>query len=194
MNLFTSRIHLDFIEQEFDRIHNGYWYYNNGHATYITGLHYFYVNYWTLENGEAPEYRDCDRRYFCFYDYCRKQPHIYGIIRSKKRREGATSQATATLVRQAITQKKAFCGIVSKTGKDAKDCFIKMVQPGFRALPIFLKPRVQDAESKTELFFLARKSQVKRKKGSVRKKGEMFDSNMGLGSIIDYRTTELKFL
>ena len=33
-----------FRQQEWDRRLNGYWFYNNGVPTYITGLHYFYLN------------------------------------------------------------------------------------------------------------------------------------------------------
>ena len=35
----------DFIIQEWRRINDGYWFLNNGQVTYITGLHYFYLNY-----------------------------------------------------------------------------------------------------------------------------------------------------
>ena len=34
---------VDFIEEEFDRRENGFWFMNNGTPTYITGSHYMYL-------------------------------------------------------------------------------------------------------------------------------------------------------
>lgn len=179
---------ISFIRREGSRIINGYWFMNEGEKTYITGLHYFYLNYWTLENGDSPDYRDVDRRYFYFQEYCEKLPQCYGIIRIKKRREGATSQATCYLVWKAITQKKSFCGIVSKTGKDASDAFVYMVMNGYRNLPVFLKPRVEEDDTKTELVFKKKKD---KRKVKSRDKGQVFDDDIGLESKINWKNTAL---
>ena len=37
--------YVDYIEQEFDRRDNGYWFINNGKPTYITGTHYMYLQW-----------------------------------------------------------------------------------------------------------------------------------------------------
>ena len=148
----------EFIVKEIKRINEGYWFFNYGEPTYITGLHYFYLNYWTLEDGSKPDYREVDRRWFYYQDHCETLNHCFGIVRIKKRREGATSQATCYLVWKSITKKKSFCGIVSKTGKDASDAFIYMVMNGYRSLPVYLKPRAEDEDTKTELVFREKKS------------------------------------
>ena len=178
----------DFIIKEGEKIAKGYWYMNDGEPTYITGLHYFYLNYWILENGEYPDYRDVDRKYFYFQEYCEKLPQCYGIIRIKKRREGATSQATCYLVWKAITQKKSFCGIISKTGKDAFEAFVYMVMNGYRNLPVFLKPRVEEDDTKTEIVFRKKKD---KRKVKVRDKGQMYDDDIGLESKINWKNTAL---
>ncbi len=189
--LYTDEM-IAFIERELERIDNGYWFYNRDVLTYITGEHYFYLNYWTLENDEKPDYRDADRKWFYFKQYCEQQSNIDGIIRAKKRREGATSQATASLVRTALRQRKAFCGIISKTGKDAKDTFLKMVKNGFEQLPIFLKPtNIEDPDSQTQLVFRAPKARSSRRIKEKRTRGKVFDDDKGIGSRIDYRNTEL---
>lgn len=187
-NAIYSEEQIDFIKNEGDKIQNGYWFMNNGEPTYINGLHYFYLNYWTLENGDVPDYRDVDRRYFYFQEYCESLPGCYGIIRIKKRREGATSQVTCYLVWKAIIQRKSFCGIVSKTGKDAQDAFLYMVMNGFRNLPVFLKPRVEEDETKTELI-LKKKKDKRKNKG--REKGQIFDDDIGLESKISWKNTAL---
>lgn len=178
----------DFIRAEWNKINDGYWYYNNNEPTYITGLHYFYLNYWTLEDGNTPDYRDVDRRYFYFQDHCETLPQCFGVIRIKKRREGATSQATCYLVWKAITQRKSFCGIISKTGKDASDAFVYMVMNGYRNLPVFFKPRAEDEETKTELVFKKKKD---KRKSKGREKGQIFDDDIGLESKINFKNTAL---
>lgn len=179
---------LKWINEEVDKFERGIWFYNNGAPTYITGLNYFYLQYWTLENGDPPEYRACDRRYFYFQDYCEKQSYIDGIIRSKKRREGATSQATADQVLTAITKKAAICGIVSKTNVDAKNAFQLMVRPAYKALPIMFKPDCMDEDSMTEFFFIKSKRKTKVKKGVKR---QAVEDSYGLGSKIYYGPTAL---
>jgi hypothetical protein len=176
-----------FIEQQQYHIEHGYWFYNYGEPTYITGLNYFYLNFWRLENNDRPDYRDADRKWFYFQHYCESQKFIDGIIRVKKRREGATSQAACSLVYDAIMQEKAFCGIVSKSGKDAKDAFIYMVANGYKSLPDFLKVRCENENSKTELLFSEHGSKKHKKE---KKKGQMFSDSLGLGSRIDWRATE----
>jgi len=187
-NAIYSEEQESFIIKEGEKIGKGYWYMNEGEVTYITGLHYFYLNYWILENGDYPDYREVDRKYFYFQEYCEKLPQCYGIIRIKKRREGATSQATCYLVWKAITQKKSFCGIISKTGKDASDAFVYMVMNGYRNLPVFLKPRVEEDDTKTEIVFRKKKD---KRKVKVREKGQMYDDDIGLESKINWKNTAL---
>ena len=187
-NAINSEEQESFIIKEGEKIGKGYWYMNEGEVTYITGLHYFYLNYWILENGDYPDYREVDRKYFYFQEYCEKLPQCYGIIRIKKRREGATSQATCYLVWKAITQKKSFCGIISKTGKDASDAFVYMVMNGYRNLPVFLKPRVEEDDTKTEIVFRKKKD---KRKVKVREKGQMYDDDIGLESKINWKNTAL---
>jgi len=189
--LFTDAM-IKFINRELDRIDDGHFFYNNGTLTYITGHHYMYLNYWTLEDGEQPDYRDCDRKWWYFKDYCEKQTYVDGIIRSKKRREGATSQECCDLVRTAIRKKKAFCGVVSKTGDDAKSAFIDMIKNGYESLPIFLVPLdVEDPDSQTSIVFRKPKNRNTKKTKANRRKGQVFEDEKGMGSRINYKPTKL---
>ena len=38
-------------KQEWDRRLNGFWYFNNGNPLYITGSHYFYMQWWQIDIG-----------------------------------------------------------------------------------------------------------------------------------------------
>lgn len=177
------------VAREIARIDNGYWFFNKGKKqvpTYITGLHYFYLNYWTLESGDKPDYRDCDRRWFLYYDEVRNRTSKKGVIRIKKRREGATSQASCSLYYRAVRYKNSNCGIVSKTDTDAKDVFLKMIMKGHLGMYEFLKPRVEDDDAKTILRFREKKRRKEKKE-----KGQLKASGVGNESIIEYRSTSL---
>ena len=45
---------IQFIQEEWDRRENGYWFFNHGVPTYITGDHYFYLQWWSID-GQSPD-------------------------------------------------------------------------------------------------------------------------------------------
>jgi len=55
-----------FVEKEFNKIDNGLWLMINGKPYYLTGKHYFFLQWWVLEDGTYPDFRDADRRLFYF--------------------------------------------------------------------------------------------------------------------------------
>jgi hypothetical protein len=186
-NAILSEEEEAYVINELERIKDGYYFFNRGELTYITGVHYFYLQYYTLEDGNRPEYRDADRKWFYFLDYCLSKQYITGIIRIKKRREGASSQAACFALWTAITTPQSNCGIVSKTGADAKTLFSDMIVKAFNNLPEFLKPRVEEADSKTSLSFKKKRERKQRTK----EKGQIYNKDRGLESRIDWKSTAL---
>ncbi len=168
--------------EEVRRCKEGFWFYNNGKPTYITGKNYFYLKWWKLEDDVYPDYRDTDRRWFLYLNHWENIPWCLGVIRGKKRREGATSQATSNLVYECIFFKNSFCGLTSKTQTDAKAAFTNMVSFGYRQLPVFLKPKqLNNKDSVSELVFAHK---------SVTNKGthaSAIDTDTGHRSKVDYR-------
>ena len=55
----SAKAQSDFIETEYNRRRDGYWFMNNGKPTYITGLHYYYLNWCKIDIG-YPDYWDRD--------------------------------------------------------------------------------------------------------------------------------------
>lgn len=153
--------------KEVEKCKKGYWFFNNGVPTYITGKCYFYLQWWKLEDDIYPDYRDADRRYFLFLNHWENVLWCLGIGRGKKRREGASSQATSNLIYECIFFTNSNCGLVSKTQVDSRDTFTDMAAFGYHQLPVFLKPRqLNRADSVTELVFA-----VKNEKGESGGKG-----------------------
>lgn len=176
----------EYAAEEVRRCKEGVWIYINGEAKYLPKKYYFYLQWWVLEDSTRPEYRDCDRRYFTFLEYWENVLWCLGIIRGKKRREGATSQATSNLVYEAVFYKNSNCGLVSKTRDDSKDAFTNMVTFGYRHLPPFFKPKqVNKEDSVTELIFAQKTSNIGEGIVSGRKDDE------GHRSRINYRAPVL---
>ena len=181
-NALLNNEQREYAIQEVSRCRNGYWFMNNGNPTYITGKNYFYLQWWKLEDDCYPDFRDADRRYFLFLNHWEKVPFILGCIRGKKRREGASSQATACLIYECIFFKNSNCGLTSKTQVDAKNTFSNMVAFGYRQLPVFLKPKqMNNKDSVSELVFAHKSVNIKGGKGST------IDTDTGHRSKVDYR-------
>ena len=168
--------------REVDRCRNGFWFMNNGFPTYITGKNYFYLQWWKLEDDVYPDYRDTDRRYFIYLNHWESVSWCLGIIRGKKRREGATSQATSNLIYECIFYRNSICGLVSKTNVDGRTAFTNMVAFGYRQLPVFLKPKqLNNKDSVTELVFAHKTTTIKGGTGAT------IDNDTGHRSKVDYR-------
>lgn len=84
-------------EQEWDRRMNGFWFYNNGKPTYITGLHYFYLSHWIIDIG-YPSFRITDLKWFYFWQYCVEDPDCFGMNEVTQRRQGKC-HSTEDLIR-----------------------------------------------------------------------------------------------
>jgi hypothetical protein len=181
-NLLLTKEQEDYAKREVERCKKGFYFLNNGQVTYITGKHYFYLQWWKLENDIYPDYRDTDRRYFLFLNHWENVHWCLGIIRGKKRREGASSQACSNLIYECIFYKNSFCGLVSKTLQDSRDTFTDMVAFGYRQLPVFLMPKqLNDKDSVTEFVFAHKSTKI------VEGKATVIDSDTGHRSRVNYR-------
>jgi hypothetical protein len=175
-----------FIRREWKRRIEGVWFYNNGQPTYITGLHYYYLNYYKID---APiEYRDSDRKYFWFWDYCEKDPNCYGMLYIARRREGKTYRAGVINLEFITRTPQANAGIQSKTGSDASKVFQKTIVNPWRKLPYFFSPMTDGTTNpKRTLRFYApsvRGKSAKTEDGSVYTEAE-------LESEIDFMAAEV---
>lgn len=161
-DLILTNAQEEYATRELTRCKRGLWIFIKGNPYYITRKYYFYLQWWTLEDGSRPEYRDCDRRYFLYLEHWENMLWCLGVIRGKKRREGASSQATSNLVYEAIFYKNSNCGLISKSNEDGRATFTEMVAYGYRQLPAFLKPKQLNREDTvTELVFAQKTSGVK---------------------------------
>ena len=112
---------VDYIEGEFDRRELGYTFYNNGKPTYITGAHYMYLQWTTIDVG-YPDFREANRIFFIYWEACKADNRCFGLDYLKIRRSGFSFMGSSECVNTGTLAKDARVGILSKTGSDAKKC------------------------------------------------------------------------
>ena len=176
----------DYINEEFNRREQGYWYYNNGVPNYITGTHYMYLQWSKIDVG-APDYRESNKLFFYFWEACKADRRCYGMCYLKNRRSGFSFMASAELVNQATMSSDSRFGVLSKTGADAKKMFTDKVVPISVNYPFFFKP-IQDGmdRPKTELAYRVPASKLTRRKLDT---GEQLEELDGLDTTIDWKNT-----
>ena len=178
---------VDYIEEEFDRREQGAWFMNNGTPTYITGAHYMYLQWSSIDVG-YPDYREANRIFFIFWEACKADPRCFGMIYLKIRRSGFSFMASSECVNIATLARDSRVGILSKTGADAKKMFTDKVVPINGRLPFFFRPVMDGMDKpKTELAYRVPASKITKKNMTNTTEGSVVD---GLDTTIDWKNTE----
>jgi len=180
--------YIDYIEDEFKRRENGFWFYNKGVATYITGTHYMYLQWSKIDVGH-PDFREANRLFFIFWEACKSDKRSYGMCYLKNRRSGFSFMASGEIVNLATISSDARFGILSKSGADAKKMFTDKVVPISVNYPFFFKP-IQDGmdRPKTELAYRVPASRLTRKKLTTATSDQP-EELTGLDTTIDWKNT-----
>jgi len=176
----------DYIDEEFKRREEGFWFYNNSKPTYITGTHYMYLQWSKIDVG-APDFREANRLFYIFWEACKADKRCYGMCYLKNRRSGFSFMSSAETVNLATLASDSRYGILSKTGADAKKMFTDKVVPISINYPFFFKP-IQDGmdRPKSELAYRVPASKFTRKKITS---NEQLEDIQGLDTTIDWKNT-----
>ena len=177
---------VSYIEEEFDRRDNGYWFMNNDKPCYVTGTHYMYLQ-WTKIDVGNPDFREANRIFYLFWEACKADKRCFGMCYLKNRRSGFSFMGSSELVNTGTISRDARLGILSKTGADAKKMFTDKVVPISNHYPFFFKP-IQDGmdKPKTELAYRVPASKITKK--------NMYNTDEddvdGLDTTIDWKNTD----
>jgi len=176
----------DYIDEEFARREEGFWFMNNGKPTWITGTHYMYLQWSKIDVG-APDFREANRLFYIFWEACKADKRCYGMCYLKNRRSGFSFMSSAETVNLATLASDSRYGILSKTGSDAKKMFTDKVVPISINYPFFFKP-IQDGmdRPKSELAYRVPASKFTRKKITA---NEKLEDIQGLDTTIDWKNT-----
>ena len=176
---------VDYIENEFDKREEGFWFLNNGIPTYITGTHYMYLQWTKIDIGH-PDFREANRLFYIFWEACKADKRSFGMCYLKIRRSGFSFMSSCEGVNTATITKDSRVGILSKTGADAKKMFTDKIVPISNNYPFFFKP-IQDGmdKPKTELAYRVPASKITKKNMYVLDDQEL----EGLDTTIDWKNT-----
>ena len=170
---------------------HGWWFFNDGKPTYITGDHFDYLNTWVFideksNDGGYPEYREIDRLVYLFRKYSEETTEsvtmdeegnisvediglriCYGTAEPKSRRCGITTQAIHKGMKVAMTGFGKYFTIISMDGDNAGKHYSKKLVPAFRDYPIWLKPTHGNQIGKSIVFDLPSNAMGSETTGSV---------------------------
>jgi hypothetical protein len=176
----------DYIDKEFTRREEGFWFINKNVPTYITGTHYMYLQWSKIDVGK-PDFRESNRLFYIFWEACKSDTRSYGMCYLKNRRSGFSFMSSAESVNLATISTDSRFGILSKSGPDAKKMFTDKVVPISVNYPFFFKP-IQDGmdRPKTELAYRVPASKFTRRKLDANTKVQEIT---GLNTTIDWKNT-----
>ena len=177
---------VDYIEEEFERREHGLWFMNDGKPTYISGSHYMYLQWTSIDVG-YPDYREANRILWLHWEACKADKRSFGQDYLKIRRSGFSFMSSSECVNTGTLAKDARVGILSKTGSDAKKMFTDKVVPINNRLPFFFKPIMDGMDKpKTELAFRIPAAKITKKNMYDTTADELF----GLDTTIDWKNTD----
>lgn len=170
--------------KEWGRRLRGVWFYNNGVLTYITQLHYFYLNWWKYQ-GKYLSYRNPDRETFYVVQYCVEDPHCLGINEITMRKSGKTARSACFAYERTSRMDNHHCGIQSKKDEDAWEVFKKGIIHPWQKLPHFYRPtfdlnKGDDPNDELRFFNTSRRG----------KEAATEQTQEALNSFIDFKTSE----
>ena len=180
----------DYIDKEFTRREEGFWFYNKSVATYLTGTHYMYLQWSKIDVG-APDFRESNRLFFIFWEASKADVRSYGLCYLKNRRSGFSFMASGEVVNLATISSDSRYGVLSKTGPDAKKMFTDKVVPISVNYPFFFKP-TQDGmdRPKTELAYRVPATKYTRRKLTASTTEDIAQEELqGLDTTIDWKNT-----
>ena len=177
---------VDYVEEEFDRREQGLWFMSNGKPTYITGAHYMYLQWTSIDVG-YPDFREANRILFLYWEASKADTRSFGMIYLKIRRSGFSFMSSSECVNTGTLAKDSRVGILSKTGSDAKKMFTDKVVPINSRLPFFFKPIMDGMDKpKTELAFRIPAAKITKKNMYDTTNDELY----GLDTTIDWKNTD----
>lgn len=170
---------IEFVAEEQRRLDVGIHFFNGDHLEYVTGKHYFMLQWWVLTSANdgtytTPDFIDAQRDTFYHWDCTENDEHSLGAVWGTCRRFGKTSVGGAICYTTAMMLEGAKCAIQSKTKDDAIEVFLK-IQESWQRLPDFFKP-IDTGETKRSnaIYFTA--PQKKSSKGDIKEYQYVLDS------------------
>lgn len=190
LNKADSETLIFFRDRELQRRINGIWFMNNGVPTFLTGGHYF-----ILQWAEMADVQDLDknpvayggyREFQCelayFLELCKRDDDCVGGFILKPKKTGVTLFIELDILDEATRYRNKHFGIMSKVLRpDCVDTNFAYLLYAYERLPYIMRPRCNaDTQTKIEFNPKKKRSSV----GVVAKGDEIQEDLKGLNSVI----------
>ena len=143
----------DFIKGEYHKIHNGTWVLIKGIPVYITGAYYFFLNYWTTNQGKKPDFRYIQSLLFLIWEMVINDKNSYGLFLVKPRRVGGTEITIQWLYVDVLRYRNMVCGMQSKN-EDSVFKNYRRILNAHKNMIWFFKPINQGSSGNKDGLFL----------------------------------------
>ena len=179
-----------YIDTEFDRRENGFWFMNKGVPTWMPEKHYMYCQWSEIDIG-LPDYREANRVFWIYWQACMADKRCFGMDYVKIRRSGFSNMAVADTIDEATKTYKSNYGILSMTNDDAKELFTDKLVSMFSKYPFFFKP-LQDGMDKPQkvLSFNVPAEKLTKKKLTNKELADESDRLVGLETKVTFKPTK----
>lgn len=161
-NIFVDPVCERYRRREWLRRIYGVWFMNDGEPTYITGHHYFYIQWGKFDhkiNDGYPLYYEFSRDNFYVRQWCEENPKSLGYTMIASRGTGKSSEEICVIANRATMFHNHRAAI---QGKHIDDIREKLVQaklvPMFNSLPKFFKPEYSHGTDPKEQLVFSRPS------------------------------------
>ena len=188
LSVENESVYIDYILEEFRRRREGIWFMINGKPVYLTGSHYFALQWCMLRDDRYVGYmnfRYAQAKMFYHTEACVLDPRCIGQIFVKSRRTGFTYEKIFRILNEATSTNNANFGMTSKSDEDAKKAF-KKLSYAFLNLPFFFRPVVKSKEDSDVKLEFAKPSE----NSKIAKKNRDTKTSDYLNTTIDYEPTK----
>lgn len=172
----------EIVHRELKRRKEGVWFMNNGQPTYLTGSHYFFLQWCFIHGYENPydgsqygEYREFQAHFFYFLDLCTKDKDCVGGFTAKPKKTGITQAYVGHLLNLSTMYKQKRYGLMSKSHEDVKGTDFMYFKFGLDNLPYILRPEV-GTDNEDKIKFSAARS---KNTGSMASKQRQLNNSKG---------------
>jgi hypothetical protein len=137
--------------REWKRRLNGVWIFNKDKPIYLTGLYYYYLNYWKFDQDIGyPKFRIPDLEKAYFWQWCVENPKCLGMLEVTIRRFGKTHFGGCIANEYLSRTKRKNGGIQSKTDSDAREnVYLNAIIEPMKHLPDFFLPMYDEDKGLT---------------------------------------------
>lgn len=145
LNLEDSSIVINFYKQEIERRKNGVFFKNGDEIEYLTGHHYFMLQWCKLfgVKEDYGRYMEFQRDVFYLIEHVWNGQFILGLFLSKAKKTGITQLFSCYYLNKSTMTRMQQMGIMSKKQDDAIDTNMMYYFHAFDGLPNAFKPTIE---------------------------------------------------